>query len=71
MKRNYDTTEHPILLQDEFARKHPCLTCKFYNHHYCEKYKNHIKNDERIQKAYMDNDCEYYRHYATDVKASL
>ncbi len=65
-KRNYDTTEHPILLQDEGATNHPCSTCKFFiDARYCEKYHANIDDDERIQRAYMENDCQYYEHYAT------
>lgn len=64
-KRNFYTTKHPILLQDEGCTEHVCSTCKFYeNSSYCVKYSADIENNKNIQKAYEDNDCKYYEHYA-------
>lgn len=64
-KRNFYTTEHPMLLQDDGCTEHVCSTCKFFdNASFCAKYSSDINEDTRIQKAYTDNDCIFYEHYA-------
>lgn len=66
-KRNFYTTEHPYLLQDDGCTEHVCSTCKFCtNGSFCTKYHSYREDDKRIQKAYMNNDCEFYDHYANE-----
>lgn len=59
-KRNFHTTEHPYLLQDDGSTEHPCSTCKFFvDASYCEKYNANINDNKSIQQAYIENDCQY------------